>query len=154
MESGSAKEKALRILGSRNLSAGEVEKRLISRGESPESAKETVEWLESFGAVNDPEYASMIVRHYSVKGYGLARIKEELYRRGIKREMWDDALSGIDGMEDAALTFLEKKLRGSSDKDEMRRAAGALCRRGFSYAEANEAMGRYLKNLDEQGPTV
>ena len=145
----SSKARALRILGSRNLSAFDLEKRLVSKGEDADTAKKTVRWLEEIGAVNDAEYASMIARHYCGKGYGTARIKDELFRRGIARDMWDDALSAIDGAEDASRGFLEKKLRGSRDKDELRRAADALCRRGFSYSEADAAVKRYVEELED-----
>ena len=43
--------------------------------------------------LDDEEYAGQIVRHYSAKGYGERRIREELYRRGIPREYWKDALA-------------------------------------------------------------
>ena len=144
----SSKAKSLRILGNRNMSAGEVKKRLVSRGVAVETAGETVEWLESVGAVDDKEYAAMIVRHYASKGYGLARIKDELYKRGIPRDIWDEAIPEIEGFTDAAQDFLEKKLRGSSDKDDIRRATDALCRRGFSYSEAIDAVRHYLDMMD------
>jgi len=145
----SSKARAVRILGSRNLSSREMEKRLVSKGEPEGIARETVKWLEDIGAVNDEDYAATIVRHYCAKGYGLARIKDELYRRGIPRDMWDDALGGIDNMGEAAYDFLEKKLRGSRDKADIRRASDALYRRGFSYGEAREAVSRYLENTEE-----
>jgi len=126
-----------------------MEKRLIKKGESEETAQDTVQWLEDIGAVNDSEFAAAIVRHYSSKGYGLARIKDELYKRGIKRDLWEDALAGLeaDAFDEAAHQFLEKKLRGSSDKDDLRRAMDALCRRGFGYEEARSAVNRYMEDL-------
>ena len=151
-EMSAAKARALRILGNRSISTRELEKRLVDKGEDAETARETVEWLENLGLMNDAEYAAMIVRHYSAKGYGLRRIKDELGRRGIARDMWDDALSELsesDGMDETALRFLEKKLRGSRDKDDLKRASDALCRRGFSYDEARRALNRYLENIDE-----
>jgi regulatory protein len=126
-----------------------LEKRLIQKGESAEAAQETVARLEKSGYINDSEYAASIVQHYITKGFGLAKIKNELYRRGIPRDMWDEALGEIDGMEDAALEFLQKRLQGSDDKDELRRAADALCRRGFSYEEARQAVRQYLENIGE-----
>lgn len=149
IELGASKVKSLRILGNRNLSAGEVKKRLVSKGVEAETAGETVEWLEKIGAINDSEYASMIVQHYISKGYGIARARNELYKRGVPRDIWDDALQGADGFEDAARNFLERKLRGSSDKDDLRKATDALCRRGFSYSEASDAVRRYLESIDE-----
>ena len=147
---GSSKTRALRILGNRNLSSGELAKRLVRRGVEASVADETVEWLESIGAVDDAEYARLIVRHYISKGYGLARVRDEFYRRGIPREIWDDALADADGFIDAAQDFLNKKLRGSSGKADLRKAAEALRRRGFSYSESTEAVSRYLESLDEK----
>jgi len=145
----SSKARAVRILGSRNLSAHEMERRLMSKGESQQTAQETVKWLEDIGAVNDEEYAVIIARHYSAKGYGIARIKDELFRRGIPGEMWDDALGGLDNMGEAAYDFLDKKLKGSRDKADLRRATDALCRRGFSYEDARTIISRYVEAADE-----
>jgi len=146
---GSAKARALRILGSRTMSSKEVAKRLIAKGDAPENASAAVEWLESIGAINDEEFAKSIVLHYSTKGYGMARIRDELYRRGIDRELWDDALSCIDSSNDSAYEFLVKKLRGNDDRDELRRAADSLVRRGYSYSEARSAVSRYEENIEE-----
>jgi regulatory protein len=144
-----AKERALKILGSRNMSKRALEKRLVEKGESAEAAQEAVEWLEELRLIDDAEHAAAIVRHYSGKGYGLAKIKDELYRRGIPRDMWDEALERMGDTDDAALAFLQKKLRGSDDKTALRRAMDALSRRGFSYEDARRAMNRYLETIDE-----
>jgi len=147
------KKRALKILGNRNYSASEMERRLINKGESQEDSRDTVKWLEEIGAINDEDYAASIVRHYSAKGYGLAKIKEELHRRGIPREMWYEVLRDIDGTEEAAIEFLAKKLRGSRDKDDLRRATDALCRRGFSFDEAHTFVKKHLENTEETEET-
>ena len=147
VESSLSKSRAVRILGSRNLSAFEIERRLIGKGEPESTARETVEWLENIGAVNDAEYAAAIVKHYCAKGYGLARIRDELFRRGIPRDLWEDAFDEVDGMEEAAYRFLVNKMKGSRDKDSIRRAMDALIRRGFSYEQARSAMNMYVENL-------
>jgi len=150
LQLSASKAHAMRILGSRTLSASEMAKRLKSRGIDEAVAGETVEWLEELGAVDDAGYASLIVNHYVAKGYGLARIRDELFRRGIPRNLWDDALAAADGFSDAALGFLEKKLRGESDEDDLRKAAESLRRRGFSYSESAEAIRKYLEALEEE----
>jgi len=143
------KKRALKILGSRNFSEQEMFKRLTGKGESEEDAAEAVKWLKELGYINDSNYASLIVNHYAARGYGEARIKNELFKRGIPREMWDDNLSLIADpdfeLSDPALEFLQKKLRNSDDKDDIRRAKDALLRRGFSYDEVNAAVNRYLQ---------
>jgi len=144
------KKRALKILGSRTYSEKEMLKRLTDKGEAQEDAEETVKWLVGLGYINDPDYATLIVRHYSGKGYGLSRIKDELYKRGIPRDLWDEKLAGLDDieMDDSALEFLKKKLRGSDDKDDLRRASAALVRRGYSYDDAKSAVNRYLEFIN------
>ena len=141
--------RAVKILGNRSFSAREMEKRLVNKGDSPETAHDTVMWLERIGAVNDAEYAAAIVRYYTNKGYGPSRIRDELYRRGIPRDLWDDARECADNSDggDAAEEYIIKKLKGSTDKNDLRRAADALCRRGFNYEEARAAVNKYLESL-------
>jgi len=143
------KKRALRILGNRNFSEQEMQKRLVSKGETEENASEAVRWLVELGYIDDSNYATLIVGHYSAKGYGVSRVRDELYKRGIPRELWDEKLSELDDeeMSDAAFEFLRKKLRGSEDKDDLRRASDALVRRGFSYDDARAAVNRYLDEL-------
>ena len=145
------KKRALRMLGKRSFSEQEMQKRLVEKGESSENAEETVRWLVELGYINDFDYATLIVRHYSGKGYGVTRIKDELYKRGIPRDFWDEKLAELDDSElnDTALGFLQKKLRGSTDKDDIRRASDALVRRGYSYNDAKTAVNRYLEHKDE-----
>jgi regulatory protein len=145
------KKRALKILGNRNFSEQEMIRRLISKGEKQEDAEEAVSWLVSLGYIDDENYASLIVEHYSFKGYGAARVKDELYRRGIPRECWESAMSKIDdeNTSKSALTFLQKKLDGSTDKDDIRKASNALVRRGFSYDDANSAISTYMELLND-----
>lgn len=140
------KKRALRILGKRNFSEHEMQRRLVSKGEPEEAAAETVRWLVELGYINDGNYAQLIVDHYAAKGYGEARIRDELSKRGIPREMWDEKLASLCGAEqaDMAVEFLRKKLQGSKDTGDVRRASDALVRRGFGYDEARDAVNRYL----------
>ena len=142
------KKRALKILGNRRFSEKELYDRLTSKGESQENSEETVAWLVSLGYINDETYALQIVEHYSYKGYGLARVRDELYKRGIPRDMWDSVLTAIDndGASDAAVAFLSKKLRGSLEQNDIRKARDALVRRGFSYDDAKLAVTKYLES--------
>jgi len=141
------KKRALKILGNRSFSEKEMLKRLTEKGETEENAVETVKWLVELGYINDFDYATLIVRHYSGRGYGISRIRDELYKRGIPRDLWDEKLAELDETEsnDTALEFMIKKLKGSEDKDDIRRASAALVRRGFSYDDAKTAVNRYLE---------
>lgn len=145
----SAKKRALRILGKRQLSRREITDRLIEKGEDAVTANETADWLIDIGALNDQDYAASIVRHYTGRGYGLMRIRDELFRRGIDRELWEDALSTLPETGDGAYAYLVSHLKGRMpEKDERRRLTDALCRRGFAWDEVRTAIQRYMNTED------
>src|SRR5699024_7574294 len=85
------------------------------------------------------EYARMVAEHCAARGYGPARAREELRRRGVPREHWDTALEGMDDPAEAIDAFLRKKLRGAelSDPRVRKRRSAGLARRGGG-AEAEE----------------
>lgn len=142
--------RALRILGARNMSRKEMTDRLVQKGESEEAAEDTADWLTAIGAVNDVEYASLIVRHYASRGYGKKRIVDELYRRGIDRELWDTALEALPETEDKVMRLLESKLGGEKpDRAALKRATDALYRRGFSWEEIKTAVARYMERTED-----
>ena len=144
-----AKARALRILGKRAMSCREITKRLVEKGEDEETARTVADWLIQIGAVNDTEYAAMIVRHYSAKGYGPLRVRDELYRRGIDRALWDTALIELPDVEEAAYSAVCNKLKGRKpDQAELGRITAGLQRRGFSWSEIRSAAERYMNTED------
>lgn len=144
-----AKSRALRILGTRPMSRGEITERLIQKGESAEAADAAADWLVSVGAVNDLEYAFSIVSHYAQKGYGLGKVREELYRRKIPREMWDEALEKMPDTQEKIDSILAVKLRGNKpDRKEIKKVSDMLLRRGFSYDEIRSALWRYSEDIE------
>ena len=70
---------------------------------------------------------------------------EELYRRGIPRELWDEALEGAADPSAAIEEFLRKKWRGTlpDDPRELKKASDALARRGYSWSDIVEGLRRY-----------
>ncbi len=148
---GRAKERALRIIGSRPLSERELYDRLIEKGESEYHAAAVVARFIELGLINDAEYARMLVRHYAAKGYGLRRIRDELYRHKVSRELWDDALEEMPETDEALDKLLASRMRGApvSDKIAVKKAADALMRRGYNWEEIRSALYRYESNFEE-----
>ena len=141
---------ALRIIGARAMSVKELTDRLKEKGESPENAEDAAAWLQEMHLLDDAQYAAMCVRHYAAKGYGAGRIRSELYRRGIPRELWDDALQELPEQDDQIDTLLRRRLRSDTpDRDELRRASDYLYRRGFGRDEIRAAIARYQDNFEE-----
>ena len=87
------RQQAAEMAGRRMLSQKELSDRLVKKGTDPQEAQETARWLADLGAVDDAAYAGVIVRHYAAMGYGPGRVRQELQRRGIPQELWDDALA-------------------------------------------------------------
>ena len=144
-----AKERALRLLENRQMSRKELTDKLTRKGESVEAAEAAAELMERVGAIDDREYARTVVRHYARKGYGVGRIKSELIRRGIDRELWEEALSEMPETDDTLDTLIQNKLRGREpDKNEVKKLTDMLLRRGFSWGEIKGALGRYDELLE------
>lgn len=108
-----------------------------------EQAEAVADRLTHLGLLNDQEYARTVVRHYAAKGYGPRKIRDELYRRGVPRELWEEALAQIEDNSEAIDAFLEKKLKGSRDPKDMKKASDALARRGYGWEDISEALERY-----------
>jgi regulatory protein len=142
--------RALNILGSRMLSRGFIEKRLRELGETEEAASGAADWLARIGLIDDEEFARELVRSFARRGYGVNRIRAELQKRLVPRELWDPALAEIEPEDviSSAETYISNKLRGAApDRDDKRRVSAALARRGFTWDDINAAWSAYGENL-------
>ena len=144
------RQRALRIIGARAMSVKELTDRLKEKGESPENAEDAAQWLLDMRLLDDAQYAAMCVRHYAAKGYGPGKIRNELYRRGIARELWDEALEELPEQDDRIDALLRRKLKSDTpDRAELRKAADYLYRRGFGRDEIHAALARYSELFEE-----
>ena len=142
--------KAARLASGRMMSRKELTDKLSRKGIDPDTAEETADWLESLGAVDDAAYAGVIARHYAASGYGPGRVRQELQKRGVPRELWDDALSQLPDSADAIDRFLQKKLSGRTpDRATLKKLSDALLRRGFSWSDIRPALNRLGEEIDE-----
>lgn len=143
------RDKAISLLVLRPYSKGELKKRLSgSKGVAPEALQEVVDWVQSIGLLDEAGYAQRIVRSYGQKGYGLYRIREELYRRQIPKELWEDALEELEDPAQQIDQYLERHLKSLEPKA-VKKAADALARRGFSWSEVSSGIRRFGVMEDE-----
>lgn len=143
------KEKAMELLTRKPQSRRELERKLEEWEATEVESLQICERLEELGFLDDQRYAGQVVRHYSAKGYGLRKLRDELYRRGVPRELWDQALEEAQDSGDAVDAFLEKKLKGSRDPKELKKASDALVRRGYSWSEISEGLRRYGAEVED-----
>ena len=146
-----ARKQALRFLERRALSTKELRDKLTTKGIDPHVADETVSYLTDLRLLDDVDYAEQIVRHYHAKRFGRLRIEQELWRRGIAKDLWEDAFAETpDSTDDAIDALLHTKLRGQMpDPSDEKRAADALRRRGHNWDDISAGIRRYKESLSE-----
>ena len=144
-----ARERAITLTSRRMYSRKELRDKLIAKGEDADVADYCVDWLAERGIIDDALYAAAIVRHYSSKSMGAARIRVELKRRGIDRELWDEALETLPDTSSALDRYIRFRLPDPYDLTAMRRLNETLYRRGYAWEDIRAAMSRYLKEYEE-----
>ncbi len=142
--------RAANMVSARPLSRRELTKRLCEKGAAEADAEETADWLEEIGALNDGDYAAMLARHYSGAGYGEAKIRDELYRRGVPRELWEEALSALPEAQETIMHVIAQKTKGRAlDEKGRKRLSDMLLRRGFAWRDVRAALARFCENAAE-----
>ena len=145
----SAKMRALRIVAATSVSKGDLERRLIHKGEDPKQAKEAVQWMEDLQLVDDLKTAQQIVQRCISKGYGLSRAKQALYEKRIPRQYWEEALEDYPDQTEAISAFLQNRLGNSCDDRDLRRCIDALIRRGHSYGQIRRCLEQMSLDVDD-----
>jgi regulatory protein len=149
-----ARSKALGLLGARDRSESEVVSRLTMAGFGTEAIAGTVEWLRERGYLDDERFATRYAAEKSRAGWAARRIRTELLRRGVDRELIDRALAPETGDPEAAIrgdeALVEALRRRFSTQmacdpgAASRRMAGYLARRGHDWA-TTERLTRRLR---------
>lgn len=147
------KATAADLIGKRAMSRASLERKLRDKGASEAEARYAGEWLEAIGALNDADYAALLVRHYGQMGYGPRYVQEKLREKGVPRELWEDALEALPEAAEQIDRFLAGKLQGRDpDQREKKRLTDALVRRGYGWGDVKEGWSRYGAELSEDEP--
>ncbi len=135
-----AKKSAAKTLARRSVSKCELSKKLADKGFSQEEAEEAVGWFEERGFLDDDSYADGLVSYYVSRGYGDMRIRQELSRRGIERDICDEKLRSLPERTEDISRLIERKLGGETvSPDKKKKIVAFLSRRGFRYDEIRAA---------------
>lgn len=149
LRSRQMRERALELLSRKPQSRRELTRKLNEWGAGPEEADAVCDRMEELGYLNEAAYAARIVEVYSARGFGEKKLRDELYRRGVPREEWDEALARVEDSTQAIDDFLQKKLTGwTGDRKQLQKVTAALARRGFSWSDIRDALARYETGID------
>ena len=144
-----ARNRAMELLSRRPMSEKELIDKLIRKGEDEETAADCARWLRENGFLNDESYAAAVARHYAAKGYGPGRVRAELSRRGVDRELWDGALDQMPDTSGKLDKFIAARLKDPTDRDQERKVTAALYRRGHSWEDIRAALRRFDAEPEE-----
>jgi regulatory protein len=133
---------ALRLLNARDYTVARLREKLANRGFDETHLETAVGQLVAEGWLNDLRFAARFTESALSSGryYG-PRLRQEMLRRGLPRELVSEVLGRIQGEYDEAgqvCMTLERRFSGfsffsASDK-EKRRVVGFLQRKGFSLS--------------------
>ena len=162
---------AVEILAKRLVSTAELRSKLAAKKLfSSAEIDEAVLAVKRMGALHDDFLAEDVARSYRSRGYGPARIRMALRKRGIPQEIIEQTLNGKDADEpgnngesysgqsedgENAFAVLHRKAaqfrREPDPRKRKAKAVRCLVGRGFSYEDAINAADRWMR--EEGGET-
>jgi regulatory protein len=162
-----AKERALKLIGSRDRTGRDLRSRLEDAGFSDEVAAHTVSWLQHLGYVDDAKFAARYTAEKLRSGWGGRRIASELARLGVDRGLVQQAIvettdeagaegaaaEAAEGGMDAVLDLCRRRFGNqfaSDPESAARRLAGFLARRGFDWDTIHK-VARILEHESADG---
>ena len=136
---------ALKVIEFKDRTEKEIREKLTQKGYDENITEDEIAFLKDYGFINDLRYAQRFVSDaINLKKWGKARIRAELLRKGVDREIIDnaveDAFMYID--DDRLLKEMQRRFKNSdlSNIKERTRIFNFYMRRGFSPDEIKGAM--------------
>ncbi|MFN2544783.1 MAG: regulatory protein RecX [Actinomycetota bacterium] len=147
---GTAKDRALRLLGARDRSRRELERRLAMAGFEAEDIAPALDQLTEAGLIDDERFAAQVVEH-AQRGRlaGRRAVMSSLLSKGVSRSMAERAAEGLSSTEEQRAEALAgrqvARLRSLEPAVAFRRLSSLLVRRGFdpgmAFSVARRALG-------------
>lgn len=131
-----AREKAMDLLLFKDRTEKELENRLVKAGFSETSTNAAMEYVESFGYINDLRYAKNFIS-FRQETKSRKEIRYKLIEKGVDKETIELAFEDDYAGESMALrNLLKKRLKGTEiselSKEEKQKHIAYLARKGFS----------------------
>lgn len=147
-ETFAARSAALSSIAHRARTTGEISRMLTTKGFESALVEDTVASLVASGLLDDAAYARAYAQaRFQGPGHGPARIRQDLQRRGVARDVIDVALADLEDAEDLgarARRDAEKRWLSLASETDVRKrkkkTLDFLVRRGFSFDDARQAV--------------
>lgn len=136
------------LLSRRDHSVKELRDKLMRTADEA-SADKAIERFSELGYLDDEKFAKNLAEHlYKNKNYSDNHVKQELYKRGINRDIVAKIIgnSEVDAVE-TIISLIEKKYYNKLNAENGReKVVSALMRKGFSYGDIKSALYRIENN--------
>lgn len=158
-----ALNRVLFLLQSKDYTYHELESKLYQGKYPAEIIKNALDEVQSYGYINDENYARRYVECY-LERKSLGKIKQELLKRGISREILDTALeAGRELQAEAEENIEQSQIRRllekrhfdaqSADRKEVDRNYAFLMRRGYSSTDIRAVFRELRSGFDSGSDT-
>lgn len=140
-----ARERALYLLTARDHSCKELFDKL-AKNYPEDICREICEKMDELGFLDDERYAGKVARELCVvRALGYYRARFEMQKKGLPRELIDEALEAYqDGTRERLYELVERRYaRHLTDYKGIQRVKSALARLGYSFDDINEVLAEF-----------
>ncbi len=147
---------ALYSLDYRDYSYSEMYKKLEKTYKSEKLCFAVMDKLVGSGFINDRRYAERLARRYiESKRFGPRRARNEMYAKGIPKDIIDDAVEEYEDLTEENLAYLldrkySRLLEDRDDRKSIEKVKNALVRFGYGFSDINRAVAGYFESIDSQ----
>lgn len=136
---------ALKVIEFKDRTEKEIREKLTQKGYDENIIEDEIVFLKNYGFINDLRYAERFISDaINLKKWGRTRMRAELLRKGVDREIIDNAVEDafMDVDDDRLLNEMRRRFKNSdlSNIKERTRIFNFYMRRGFSPDEIKGAM--------------
>lgn len=143
------RDRAYKLLSGKSYSRKKLIEKLLIYGEE-DVCEHTADKMEELGLINDETYAMALARDYhNLKGFSGRRIVNELIKKGIDKELANEASQQFEAFDNIEIIneILCKRVRISlTDKKERNRITAYLLRMGYNFEDINSAIREFIEN--------
>jgi regulatory protein len=133
---------AYRLLGRREYSVNELDRRIRKKWPEAEGVGELVSALEAENLVCDQRFAESFVRSRIRRHQGPLKIRAELRARGVADSVTERELRGYDDQwTGLAREWLQRQIELPADFEQKKKYYRRLQSRGFTHDQAMDALG-------------
>lgn len=142
-----AKDSALRYLSLRSYGEKELYNKLLQKFDE-ETCVLVMEDILSLNLINDMDFAFEKANGMSERGKSVKEIKYKLFSLGIRDEIINQAVEGLEEDEfSKAVSLLNRMYSEKLKAGKKQQVMAALARRGFSHSIINSAIEEVLEDL-------